>query len=288
MQLISGKVRTYYDENRVFDMLIKNKLVYFYLSHSQAKKLEIYLSLGNYVTFYATDKPIFVGNVYAYQVVDFDKIYKMQGNKEIVYYNHQDNVEQVKKLLRKDTYRLFLDLEFSMPPVNYHHGDIPQFHAEIVEYGMCLEDANGNIIDSSYGLVKPLDERGINEYTLNFIHKTENELKNASYYSKFYNTLKDYMTLYQPIIYVWGRNDYLIINKSYLLHKVTPITERKNYINLMQLFKTYYKEKNDIGLYNAYDYFGKKPILDEQDHNALHDAEATLELFHLFDKTINK
>ena len=46
--------------------------------------------------------------------------------------------------------------------------------------------------------------------------------------------------------------------------------------------------KNDIGLYAAFELLGAKPPLVEQDHNALHDAAATLEVFHLFENEINK
>ena len=96
------------------------------------------------------------------------------------------------------------------------------------------------------------------------------------------------MMFFQPTIYVWGKNDYLMIDKSYKLHNVKPVTERKNFVNLMQIIKNYYGIKNDIGLYAAFELLGAKPPLVEQDHNALHDAAATLEVFHLFENEINK
>ena len=96
------------------------------------------------------------------------------------------------------------------------------------------------------------------------------------------------MMYYQPTIYVWGKNDYLMIDKSFNLHNVKPVTERKNYVNLMQIIKNYYGIKNDIGLYAAFELLGAKPPLEVQDNNALHDAAAPLEVFHLFENEINK
>ena len=72
------------------------------------------------------------------------------------------------------------------------------------------------------------------------------------------------------------------------MYGVKPVTERKNFVNLMQIIKNYYGIKNDIGLYAAFELLGAKPPLVEQDHNALHDAAATLEVFHLFENEINK
>lgn len=289
MQKFTGKVHNYYDNTRVFDMIVKNKIMYFYLAHSMAKKFEVYLSDGAFATFCTSDRPTLIGNVYAYPVISFERIFHMIGTKEVNYYDINQNKENVKKVLNKDAYRLFIDLEFTMPPYDYHHTTTSnKFKAEIIQYGMCLEDADGNLIDSSSGVIKPLDERGINERTLEFVHLSYNDVANGEYYSKFYNTLKDYMTLYQPIIYVWGRNDYLMIKESYTVHKVEPLTERKHYVNLMQLIKTYYNIKNDIGLYNAFELFNKETPLDKQDHNALHDASATMLLYHLFEEEINK
>ena len=132
------------------------------------------------------------------------------------------------------------------------------------------------------GLIKPSDESII------LPDESKEKLEHAPYYSKFYNKLRDYMMYYQPTIYVWGKNDYLMIDKSFKLHNVKPVTERKNYVNLMQIIKNYYGIKNDIGLYAAFELLGAKPPLEVQDHNALHDASATLEVFHLFENEINK
>jgi inhibitor of KinA sporulation pathway (predicted exonuclease) len=91
---------------------------------------------------------------------------------------------------------------------------------------------------------------------------------------------------YQPTVYVWGKNDILMLNSFYEKYKLKPLVERQKIVNLMQVMKNYYNIKTDIGLFNAYHLFGRSPV-EEQDHNALHDAVATAEVFKLFQKEIS-
>jgi sporulation inhibitor KapD len=182
---------------------------------------------------------------------------------------------------------MFIDLEFTMPPYNYQHNNATElFYSEIIEYGIYIEDSLGNGIDSAKGFIRPKCELGINERTCEFVHVSKEKLKNAPYYSNFYDTLNDFIMCYQPTIYIWGKNDYLMIDKSYKLYNVKPITERKNFINLMQIMKNYFNLKDDIGLYNAFDLLGSPTPMATQDHDAYHDTLATVELFHLFLKEI--
>ena len=73
-----------------------------------------------------------------------------------------------------------------------------------------------------------------------------------------------------------------------LLTMVKPNTNLcKQVVNIMQVIKNYYSIKSDIGLFNAYELFGKKAPA-PQDHDSLHDAVATSEVFHLFLEEITK
>ena len=110
---------------------------------------------------------------------------------------------------------------------------------------------------------------------------TKKDFKYAQTYNQFYKTFQDILTMYQPIVYVWGRNDIYVIDLSCEMHHKPKILEKKQVINLMQIIKNYYSIKSDIGLFNAYGLFGKQaPIV--QDHDSLNDAVATSEVFHLF------
>lgn len=288
MQSFCGRISCIYEEDRIFELVYKKRVYHFHLTRSQMKKFQPYLQDGLYVFFQAFDEGKKYGRFVAYDVINFIKLVRHVGRKTIVYYDIQTIKEGVKKLLKKDGYRLFIDLEFTMPPYNYTHNGENNFYSEIVQYGMYLEDANGNAIDSTEGLVRPTCNLGLSDRMIEFLHISKTKLEKAPYYSSFYKALNDYMMMYQPTIYVWGKNDYLMIDKSYKLHNVKPITERKHFVNLMQIIKNYYGIKNDIGLYSAFELLGAKPPREVQDHNALHDALATVEVYHLFEQEINK
>ena len=284
MRLITGKIREIDYEKRLFTLLVDNRIEYFYLSRSQMKKYEAYLKPDLFVSFKAYDTSVKRCFVMAYDVLQFLRLEKHVGGKITSYYDINEIKIGVINVLKKDTYRMFLDLEFTMPPYSYASGN--GFHAEIIEYGLIIEDNLGNVVDSASGFLRPNNEIGISDRTCEFLHVSPEKLRHGDYFSKFYNILKDYMMMYQPTIYVWGKNDYLMLAKSYELNNLKPITQRKDFVNLMQIIKNYYSIKNDVGLYKAYELFGKLPPMEVQDHNALHDASCTLEVYHHFLKEI--
>ena len=51
MHQFSGKIRKIHTEDRVFEILIKGKIEFFYLSRSQMKKFNMYLQAGLFVYF---------------------------------------------------------------------------------------------------------------------------------------------------------------------------------------------------------------------------------------------
>ena len=71
----------------------------------------------------------------------------------------------VAKVLNRIGYKMFIDLEFSMPP----YTSIGAFDSEIVEYGFVIEDDNGMIITEETSLVNPTNELGITDRTLDFL-----------------------------------------------------------------------------------------------------------------------
>lgn len=285
MRLIYGTIRGFSDETRIFEILIDNKVEMFYLTRSQYKKFKPYLSEGLVVHFTTKDLRIKQSGFMVYEVISFIKMLRHMPRKTIVYYDISLIKQGVKKVVNKDGYKMFLDLEFTMPPAGYVHGS--GFVSEIIQYGYILEDSDGNIISTSWDMVRPKYEMGINPRTAEFIKSSEEKIKNAPSVYKFYNNLKDVISYYQPTIYVWGRNDIIMLDSFYELNKLKQLTDRKNFVNLMQVMKNYYGIKTDIGLFNAYDLFNKKAPT-EQVHNALSDAIVTSEVFHLFKNELNK
>ena len=131
MQTFCGRIRNVYIEDRIFEIYYKKRIYHFHLTRSQMKKFEPYLQDGLYVFFKAFDESKKYGRYMAYDVINFIKLVRHVGRKTIVYYDIQTIKEGVRKLLKKDGYRLFLDLEFTMPPYNYNHSSKEQQHNPI-------------------------------------------------------------------------------------------------------------------------------------------------------------
>ncbi len=284
MQLIRGTIRSFNDETRIFEILINKRIQYFYLTRSQYKKFKPYFNDGLVVHFTCKDERIKQSGLMVYEVIHFIKMLRHLPRKSIIYYDLSIIKQGVKRIFNRDGYRLFLDLEFTMPPHGYIHGG--GFVAEIIQYGLYLEDSDGNLITTENGMIKPTYNLGINSRTTEFLKITEKDLINGKKPYVFYNILKEILTLYQPSIYVWGKNDIIMLDAFYQQHKFKKLAERKSFVNLMQVIKNYYGIKADIGLFHAYEFFNSKPPY-EQDHNALNDALATSEIFKLFQKELN-
>lgn len=284
MQLVCGTIRVFSEENRIFEIRDKNRVKFYYLSRSQYKRFKPYLNEGLVVHFTCKETRTNQSGFLVYEVVHFIKMLRHLPRKTIVYYDISTIKQGVKKIFSRDGYRLFLDLEFSMPPYGYVHGN--GFVSEIIEYGLYLEDNEGNLITTEWGMIKPRHEIGINSRTIEFLKISENDLRYAPSPYKFYKKFKTLLTAYQPTIYVWGKNDISMLDSFYKENKFVKLAERKNFINLMQVIKNYYGIKTDIGLFNAYEFFNVKQPK-EQDHNALNDAVATADIFKLFQKELN-
>ena len=284
MQTIHGIIRGISLSRRIFTVLVGRRIMYFYLTKSQQKKFSDYLQLGLFVSFNCSDNAKIQHRFKVYEVYNFIKLFKRAGRKTTVLFDISTVKKGVNKLINKEQYRLFLDLEFTMPPYDYQHGS--GFVAEIIQYGAYLEDPDGNMITSLNANVKPSNNDGLNARTFNFLNISMNDFRKAETPYEFYRKLKDVIMLYQPVIYVWGKNDILMLNNFYEKYKLKPLVERQKIVNLMQVIKNYYNIKTDIGLFNAYHLFGRSPV-EEQDHNALHDAVATAEVFKLFQNEIS-
>ncbi len=292
MQIVYGVIRRIHLKERIFEIKIRDKIQYFYLTRSQMKQFNVYLQPGLFVHLKCHDNQlphvIFTGRrktkILAYEVVNFVKMIRRSQSKMTVYFDLTTIRRGVQSVLNKKGYRMFLDLEFTLPPYSFQGGQ--EFVAEIVQYGFYLEDEKGQVILKEQSLIKPKRHSGLNLRTYKFLNLKKSDFQNAISFRTFYYRLKDIINLYQPTIYVWGKNDIKVLERAYELHKLKPITMRMNFINLMQILKNYYGIKTDIGLFNAFAFFDEE-IPETQDHDALQDAMMTRNLFHLFKQSFN-
>ena len=287
MQVIYGKIRSVDIKNRLISILIKNKIEYFYLSRTQMKRYDPFLTEGLYVYFRSTDSKKIHHHVVCYDIIAFIKMARRTKRKLIVYYDIDTIKEGVVNLLNQDHNRMFLDLEFTMPPYNYNKKTTEKsFVPEIIQYGIYIENKNSELLDCDTRLIRPIDKRGLNARTYEFLHIGPSQMRKAISFREFYLNLKYFMETYNPVIYVWGKNDMSVLDSGYKLHNLKPITKRKDFINLMQVIKNYYSIKDDIGLFKAVEWLEDKKIIDTQEHDALDDAYMTMKVFHLFKNQI--
>ncbi len=280
----SGKIRKIHENERIFEILQKGKIHFFYLSRSQMKKFSMYLQSGLFVYFTCKDDPVIKGKFKAYEVINFTKMIYIKGNKRTVYFDIDTIKKGVSSILNRKTNRMFLDMEFTMP--SYDFNNEKPFVTEIIQYGLLIENEDGQVIISDSSLVKPVDSSGLNARTFDFLKLDKEDFKYAITYKAFYKKLKKYMEKYNPVIYVWGKNDIITLDAFYKMHDLDAVTTRKNFVNLMQLMKNYLGQKSDIGLFNALAFLDPS-FHDNQDHDALEDASVTSMIFHLFKKRVN-
>ncbi len=283
MKKISGRIRNVNLEERTFEILKRNKIEYFYLTRSQLLKFKNYLHPGFFVQLEYNEQKEKKGKVNSYPVIGFTKLIGISRNKRVVYFDMDTIKKGVVQVLNRYGYKMFIDLEFSMPPYNSKG----HFNSEIVEYGFTIEDEQGIVVYEASSMVKINDPDGISDRTLDFLNIKKEEYNNAVEIKEFYDTLKQTIEEYNPVILVWGTNDIQMLNNFYTINNFEPLTTRASFINLMQLLKNYFGLKSDVGLFKALEYFDKD-FSKEQSHDALTDALVTSQVYHYFKKYANK
>ena len=198
-----------------------------------------------------------------------------------VFYDISIIQDGVKALINRPQNRLFIDLEFSL------NSPLSRGVSEIVQYGLILEDADGNILMEDASLVRPFNPNALNVKTLLFLSRSLEDFDSACSYIEFYQLLKNIIEEYDPKIFAWGKNDILAMENSFKVNHLRPLDIRNRYINLMQVMKNYYSYKQEKGLFATYQEMTKTEETD-QIHDAFEDALIEREIFHLFKNEINK
>lgn len=272
---VTGPIRQFDIKNKVFSVLIQNRIYYFYLQRNLMKSYSKYLYEGRYVTFEAGEDFKLIQKVKCYRVDHFLKIYKQRHRKQIVYYDMYRVKKGIKSLMMNNQVRMFLDLELSMHP----YYKTKTFKQEIIQSGIVIEDDRG-VLEEHCDFVRPTQFPQITDRTSKFLGITQEEVDSGLTAIEFNKKLKYLVKKYDPKIYVWGRNDYLAIRDFAKFNRFRNPMPRHRFVNLLQLYKTYHNLKNDVGLFKCYESYGYE--LEEQKHNALEDAEITRLVFKAF------
>lgn len=277
---VYGKVHEVLRKERMISIVINSHLEYFHMTNRNMKDFRIYLFKKPYVFIEVND----TYEVHSYhkcrEIDHFIKIVLPTRKGSEIYYDISVIQDGVKELINRPQNRLFLDLEFSMGSPLYRGGN------EILQYGLVLEDEEGNVILEKSDLVQPFNPKALNVKTLLFLSRSLEDFDNACSYIEFYQLLESIIEQYDPKIIAWGTNDILALESSFKINKLKPLDIRNRYINLMHVMKNYYSYKQEKGLFSTYKEMSKTEETD-QIHDALEDAVIERKIFHLFKDEIN-
>lgn len=281
---IYGKILNTFHKERVVKVLGRKRIYYLYMSRRFFKDFGPYFYNKPYIFVNTSDELNKFGDFYCYEIKSLDKVVESKFKETKVYYNIETIRKGVRRLIDGNKYKIFLDLEFSLPSYYQTRVHIP----EIVQYGMVLEDEEGNIVLEDSRLVNPFRKSSLNLRTYKFLNKKKEDFETAVSYLEFYQLLETLIKEYDAKIIAWGRNDILTIEKSFELNHLKPLDIRNRYINLMQVVKNYYNYKVDLGLFNTYEKMSGIVVKEKQAHDALEDALTTREIYHMFKERVQE
>lgn len=278
---VYGKVYNVNTKDRTISLIINNRLEYFHMSNKIMRGFKAYLYKKPYVFLNVEDEKVRINGRRCYRIKYFIKIIVPRIKRSNVYYDLAMIRRGVRSLMNRLETKMFLDLEFSLP----YNGR--NYVPEILQYGMIVEDKDGEIILEDSSLVRPMHRRSLNKRTLNFLSLDYKQFKKACSYIEFYQLLEKCIRDYDVKIIAWGKNDIMALEKSFKINHLQPLDIQNRYMNLMQVMKNYYNYKQEMGLFTTYQELTDSEEMN-QSHDAFEDAFITREIFHLFKQKINE
>lgn len=281
--LVYGKVTSVSPKNRTFKLMYKGRLYNIYLPTKAFKDYGPYFYKGPYVVIKLEKKPRMIKGILCYESRKFVKIVNYGMTRNQVMFDIKNVRREVMDFINKQENKIFIDLEFSLPP----SFSSTRYYPEIVQYGIIIENKEGEIVFEDSSLVRPLRRISLNNRTLRFLSRKIEDFDNSCSYIEFYQLLERCIDEYDAKIFAWGKNDLFTLEKSFSLNHISKLDIRDRYINLMNVIKTFSNTKLDLGLFTTYeDLTGK--ILEKQSHDALEDAYVAREIYGIFKDKINK
>lgn len=281
-EVISGRILTYDEENRIITLRVKHRVRFFYMQKSLLNRISKYVMSSRFIQFTITDEDRLYKK-HKVSTIDYvTRIMEIRYRKNIVYYDIKNIRRGTKSLVNSLKNKMFLDLEMSMHPYRQDK----TFTQEIIQVGIYLVDEKDNLIESYGKVIKPTLHNKLTRRTLKFLEITQEDVDKGIPFKEFYTVFRDLIKKYDPAIIVWGRNDFLALRQAYQINRLPSLKSKTRYINLLKLHKNYFNLKNDLGLFNALKLYND--IDDVQAHNALEDAMVTFDIFKGFRDVLNK
>ncbi|MFA6827116.1 MAG: hypothetical protein WCR64_01550 [Bacilli bacterium] len=280
---VRGKIIETFPSERIIKIGNRKRIYYVYLSRKFFRDFGPYFYEFPYLIIEVSENKKIHNGYSCFELTAFIKVTQFISRSRKVFFDIKKIQEGIKNIINKEYNLLFLDLEFSLPSYNPYK----RTASEIIQYGLVLTDNFGNVITASNNLVKPNKFQSLNKKTLKFLNREIYDFEEAVDYIEFYQTLEKFINEYDVKIIAWGRNDIITMEKSFKINKLFPLDLKERYINIMQLMKTYYNLKNDLGLFDTYQMITNNDI-DSQSHDAYEDAVVMMDVFFAFKKHINK
>jgi sporulation inhibitor KapD len=282
MEKVYGIMHGVVEVKRLIAIKQNKRVKYYYMSKGMFRNFMMYFQYGMYVFITVSKNPRMYRGYQVQNVISIDKVLSPNKNNPKVYYDISIIKSGVKSLVNKNRNKLFIDFEMSMPPyTNYK-----TFQSEIIQVGYVLVDKHGFEIERYTSFIKPKLFPKISRRTEKFLHIGQESVSGGIDYLDFYYIFRNLNHKYNPMIFVWGKNDQLELNKMNKIHRVKKFNNNVQFVDLLNLHKIYYRLKNDIGLFNAHNLYSDKD-LSNQKHDALEDALVTKEIFMNFKRVCN-
>lgn len=271
------------ESKRLITIKTKRKINFYYMSKSMFKQFMQYFEPGIFIFMTVKVQTRYYRGFIVRNVVSIDKLLSPNKNRPTIYYDISIIKSGIKNLINQNRYRLFLDFEMSMPPYNNYQS----FVSEIIQAGFILTDESGKIIEEFSSYIKPKLIPEISIRTKKFLHIDQSDVDGGKTYDDLHKLIVELQRKYNPIVYVWGKNDQLELHKLNRIHRLSNFAKTMQFIDLLSLHKMYYGLKNDLGLFNAYNMYMEDSDLEKQKHDALEDALVTKEIFYAFKDVCN-
>lgn len=281
-EYIYGMIHGVIESKRIIAIKDSRKVHFYYMSKSMFKQFMLYFQFGIYIFMQTKNQPRLYRGVMVKNVIAIEKILSPSKNKPTIYYDISVIKSGIKSLVNQNRNRLFIDFEMSMPP----YSNYQNFVSEIIQAGYILTDEEGNIIEQFSSYIKPKLFPEISIRTKKFLHVEQEEVDGGEDYEYLHNKLFKIQKRYNPVVYIWGKNDHLELNKLNRMHNLRNFTKNMQFVDLLSLHKIYYGLKNDVGLFNAHSLYTKQDLT-KQKHDALEDALFTKDIFYSFKEVCN-
>lgn len=279
---VFGKITEVDEKRRMIIVEHQKKNGFYYMSRGMFKQFMDYFHKHIYVFLRVKEKSRLYKGYRVQNVVSIDKLISPKGNKPKIYYDISMIKTEIKKLVNQDRHRLFIDFEMSMPPYKNYQS----FVSEIIQVGYVLTNNQGDVIEKHKAFIKPMLFPQLSKRTLKFLDLTQEDVDTGQDYPTLHQRLSQIQKDYNPMIFTWGKNDKSELRKLNKIHKLNQFVDDMQFVDLLSLHKTFFRLKNDLGLFNAYNLYANQD-LSSQKHDALEDALVTKEVFYWFKKVCN-